>query len=117
MLIRVQNQKEAVRRNAAGGEGELHCRYAIPKGEGPKGSCFTMAGMMELSVGASVGLHPHENDEECYVILSGRGIFEDDDGSRHAVEPGDVMLTMRGQKHSLVNTGVEPLRFFAVIAE
>lgn len=116
MLIRVQNQKNAVRKNPAGGEGELRCLYAIPKGEGPKGSRFTMAGMMELAVGSSVGLHSHENDEECYVILSGRGVFEDDDGSRHSVEPGDVMLTMRGQKHALLNTGVDPLRFLAVIA-
>lgn len=117
MLFKEAEQKPMVRREIFGGSGEAQCLYAIPKGEGPAGSCFKMAGRMTLDAGASIGLHTHEADEEVYVILSGKGVYTDDDGSRHEVGPGDITLTMRGQRHRLEASQEGPLTLLAVIAE
>ena len=56
-------------------------------------------------------------DEEVYVILSGKGAYTDDDGSRHEVGPSDITLTMRGQRHRLEASQEGPLTLLAVIAE
>ncbi len=117
MLFKTSEQKPMVRREIQGGIGEAQCLFAIPRGEGPAESRFKMVGKMALEPGASIGLHSHNTDEEIYVILSGKGIYTDDDGSEHEVGPGDVTLTMRGQRHALAVSQDGPLTMMALIAE
>ncbi|RRD66162.1 cupin domain-containing protein [Fretibacterium sp. OH1220_COT-178] len=117
VLFKKAEQKRLVRREIQGGKGEAHCLYAISKGEGPEKSRFKMAATMTLDPGASIGIHTHETDEEIYVILSGKGMYTDDDGSRSEVGPGDITLTMRGQKHGLEVSNDGPLTLLAFIAE
>ena len=116
-LRETTEQKAAIRREIQGGVGEARCLLAIPRGEGPAESCFKMVSRMTLEAGSSIGLHTHETDEEIYIVLSGRGIYTDDDGSRREVGPGDVSLTMRGQRHGLEVSQEGPLTLMAVIAE
>ena len=115
MLFKVEGQKHAVRKEVFGGKGDLDCLYAIPKNEGPEESRFRMVGQMTLPSGGSIGIHTHEGDEEIYIILSGKGLYTDDDGRRQEVGPGDVTLTMKGQKHALEAVD-GPLTLLAVIA-
>jgi len=56
-----------------------------------------------LPPGTSIGLHKHENDQELYVILEGRGVTELD-GERTAVKKGDVLLNSPFGSHALYNT-------------
>jgi mannose-6-phosphate isomerase-like protein (cupin superfamily) len=62
----------------------------------------------ELEPGASIGVHRHGENEEVYVVLSGRGLMMVN-GERRAVGPGDVILNKPGWEHGLENTSAEPL--------
>jgi mannose-6-phosphate isomerase-like protein (cupin superfamily) len=63
--------------------------------------------------GSTVGIHTHEEDEELYVIIDGRGIVNVD-GDRFEVEPGDVILNPSHGTHELRNEGTEPIRMVVV---
>jgi len=65
----------------------------------------------ELEVGASIGVHPHGQNEEVYVVLSGRGVMTVT-GASQPVGPGDVILNKPGWSHGLENTAGEPLQLF-----
>ena len=62
-----------------------------------------------------MGDHLHAGNEEIYWILSGAGVFRDDEVEVPA-KTGDMLLTMQGHRHGLLNTGTKPLVFLAVVA-
>ena len=70
---------------------------------------------LTLPVGASIGYHVHESEEEFYYILSGKGEMNDN-GTPVSLQAGDATVTLSGQGHALRNTGTEPLEVLAVIA-
>ena len=71
---------------------------------------------IELPPGSYVGWHQHVDDTEPYFILSGEGIFTDNDKSKTKVGPGDVCVIESGQYHSLENASdTEDLVFMALI--
>jgi mannose-6-phosphate isomerase-like protein (cupin superfamily) len=57
----------------------------------------------ELKPGTSIGYHTHENNEEVYVILEGRGIMTIN-GQTHEVRAGDVILNKPYGSHGLENS-------------
>jgi uncharacterized cupin superfamily protein len=59
-------------------------------------------------------LHRHDGDEEVFIVVSGRGEVHTEDG-RVPIRAGDVLgFPPRYQvAHAVVNTGDEPLRYFA----
>ncbi len=64
--------------------------------------------------GAGIGSHPHEKEDEVYIITRGTGIL--DDGSTETrVDAGDAVLTGKGESHAIRNDGSEDLEFIAVI--
>ncbi len=67
-----------------------------------------------LPVGASIGRHVHEDEEEFFYFLSGEGSF-DDNGVTIPVKAGDATVTRSGEAHALRNTGAGPLELVAVI--
>lgn len=69
-------------------------------------------GMTTIHPGASIGVHPHEDNEEIYLILAGQGIATID-GRETRVRPGDVMVNHPGCSHGLRNDMQEELRIFA----
>ena len=69
-------------------------------------------GMTIIPPGASIGDHPHGNEEEVYAIMAGEGIATLD-GRQRRVRPGDVMLNVPGGTHGLENDGTEDLVIFA----
>jgi len=68
-----------------------------------------------LAPGVSIGVHGHDDSEEYYFILAGRGVMTLD-GVRHEVGPGDVAAVYPGGSHGLENTGGEDLRIVVVCA-
>jgi oxalate decarboxylase/phosphoglucose isomerase-like protein (cupin superfamily) len=66
-----------------------------------------------LKPGVSIGVHRHDNNEEYYYILSGKGIMTLD-GERHEVGPGDITAVLPGGSHGLENTGTTDMRIVVV---
>ena len=98
----------------AGGRGLARVNHIVPAeelyGHG------RMYAKVELLPGSSVGWHRHEGETEPYYILSGKGVFVDDDGSRTEVGEGDVCTILPGQCHAIVNSSeTENLVFMALI--
>ncbi|MDR3264914.1 MAG: cupin domain-containing protein [Synergistaceae bacterium] len=102
---------------ARGGDGSMECLFAFQMGKAPEGSAFQVLARQTLMPGSSVGYHQHPENEELYVILSGKGTFHDEGNISKPVGPGDMTLTLKGQSHGLANTGTEPLVFLAAIAQ
>ena len=63
--------------------------------------------------GSTIGVHKHEEDEELYVIIDGRGIMNVD-GVRFEVQAGDVILNPSHGTHEMHNEGIEPIRMVVV---
>lgn len=67
-----------------------------------------------LEKGCSMGVHQHKGDGEIYYILSGHGLYTDND-TTYEVKPGDAMFCPNGSRHGLENTGEEDLVFMGLI--
>lgn len=65
--------------------------------------------------GATIGYHPHGQDEEMYVILSGRAIMTVN-GERREVRAGDAILNKPGWSHGLENPFAEPVCLLVYLA-
>lgn len=63
-----------------------------------------------LPPGAETEEHHHPRAEEMYYVLRGRGLMTLE-GERREVEPGDGILIPPGTRHTIRNTGQEPLVF------
>jgi mannose-6-phosphate isomerase-like protein (cupin superfamily) len=78
-------------------------------------SSITQCSLAEeiLPPGCSVTPHHHGILEEIYYIASGRGLMTVGQDSRE-VGAGDAVYIPRGHRHSLKNTGSEPIKVLLV---
>ena len=70
--------------------------------------------MMHMLPDCKLGIHPHDGETEVFYIVSGHGIYTDDD-KEIEVGPGDVTITGTGHSHALENKGSEELVYAALI--
>ncbi len=70
--------------------------------------------LAELKPGEEVELHRHDGECEYYYLLSGKGVYNDNN-KETAVYPGTVTFTPSGSSHGIRNTGEEMLTFIALI--
>ena len=77
------------------------------------GNCRLFA-KITLEPGASIGYHPHEEEEEVYYILSGVATINTN-GETQTVYPGEATYAGNGDGHSIANDGQEPLELLAVV--
>ncbi len=68
-----------------------------------------------LPPGASIGEHPHDDTEELYYIVSGRGTMILD-GKEYAAGPGDIAICSPGHSHGIVNSGETDLNLIVLAA-
>lgn len=61
-----------------------------------------------LPPGRAVTPHHHREIEEIYYIVSGYGLMTVGDETRE-VEAGDAVYVPRGHRHTLENTGLQPI--------
>ena len=101
---------------AGGGVGILYGKYAFTRDQPPEVNPVREIGWLTLKPGDAIGFHKHEVNEDVYIIISGTGVFTNDDGSKHEVSAGDITIARLGQSHALENTGSEELRIISVIA-
>jgi mannose-6-phosphate isomerase-like protein (cupin superfamily) len=66
-----------------------------------------------LPPGCAVALHHHREIEEIYYVVSGRGLMTVGDETRE-VDAGDAVYVPRNHRHSLRNTGSEPIKLILV---
>jgi mannose-6-phosphate isomerase-like protein (cupin superfamily) len=66
-----------------------------------------------LPPGHAVTPHHHRQIEEIYYIVEGRGVMTVGDEQRE-VAAGDAVYVPRGQRHTLSNTGAEPIKLLLV---
>ena len=66
-----------------------------------------------LLPGQSVTPHHHREIEEVYYVIEGYGVMTVGDEQRE-VAAGDAVFIPRGHRHTLANTGSEPIRLLLV---
>jgi mannose-6-phosphate isomerase-like protein (cupin superfamily) len=78
-------------------------------------SAITQCSLAEetLPPGCAVTPHHHREIEEIYYVISGRGLMTVGDETRE-VSAGDAIYVPRDHRHSLRNTGSEPIRLVLV---
>lgn len=104
------------REKVAGGEGTLYGKFSFTRNDAKPDQAIKEIGWMTLQPGASIGMHKHDNNEDTYIIVSGKGVFVDTAGKESPVAAGDITIARKGEAHALRNTGTEPLVFLDVIA-
>jgi mannose-6-phosphate isomerase-like protein (cupin superfamily) len=78
-------------------------------------SAITQCSLAEeiLLPGQTVTPHRHREIEEVYYIIEGRGVMTVGDEQRE-VAAGDAIFIPRGNRHTLANTGTEPIKLLLV---
>lgn len=115
MYAKYEDLKAQRRDSFKGGSGGGWSRFLVAPDSGVPGSHFRMIAENTLDKGAEIGYHVHEDDDELFVIIEGRGLYSEN-GEELAVGPGDMLLLTRSNSHGLKNVGDGPLRLLAVIA-
>ncbi len=111
----LKNKDEGTRVEKLGGSGKgagMRFPIDIPDGDG----AFVMTTRLDLEPGASIGYHLHGDNEEVYFIMSGEGLYCEDN-ENFKVKAGDIMLCRKGHSHGIENTGAETLVIGAAIAK
>ena len=120
LLKQVYKKEELItldKQNVAGGNGTLHGKFAFTRDMATEEDAIKEIGWMTLNKGESVGVHPHKNNEDTYIIVSGEGVFTDGSGKETVVKAGDVTIARPNQSHGLRNEKDEPLVFLDIIAQ
>lgn len=99
------------------GKGTLYGLFAFRREQATDNQAIKEIGLMTLKPGESIGLHKHADNEDTYIILSGRGLFTDGEGNEYIVGPNTVTIATPGESHALENTGTEDLIFIDLIAQ
>ncbi len=112
MIRNKKEMKKDVRENMRNGNGAVTITHLFTKDE--LKSNTRLCAKLTLPPGASIGFHNHENEEEVFYIINGRGKV-DDNGIIKEVNVGDAILTGGGAGHSIECISEEPLEIMAVI--
>ena len=111
MIFRRNEMEEEKKVAMRGGSGT--CLMTYLGGRNLQKHCRLFSELV-IPPGASIGEHEHSAETEYYLILEGEGIVVDD-GVPTKVNPGDVVATTGGAKHSIEAVGASALRLVAVI--
>lgn len=112
MIKRADEMLSELRENVRGGKGTVEFVHIFDRQE-LKGQARIVARLI-LNPGCSIGKHPHENEEEIYYMMKGKGQI-DDNGDVRELCAGDVAITGGGGYHSIINNSDEILEIFAVV--
>ncbi len=112
MIKRANEMVKEIKEQMRGGKGSVEILH-IFKQEELKGKARLCA-RITIAPGSSIGLHQHDNEEEIFYIINGKGLVNDN-GSISEVGAGDSIITGNGASHSIENTGDGPLEMMAVI--
>ncbi len=112
MIRKAEQMAYEIKESLRGGNGCVKLTTLLSPGE-YQGKA-RMVARITIGPGCSIGPHVHEGEEEIFYILSGAADF-DDNGTVQRLNPGDVCLTVGGERHSIANAGSETLELLATI--
>lgn len=114
MILRVKDLEGRKQEKPRDGRGLLESfPYEILNGMSGEIKMFSI---MNLHKDSMVGYHQHESDNEIYLVLDGTAVINDN-GNEDILNPGDMLVTMRGESHSIENKSDTTLVFLAIIIE
>ena len=109
----VRKAKIKVVEGLKGGVGKLEMHHILePEELNGHGRLYALVRMEPHS---SIGYHEHMGETEPYYVLSGHGIFIDNDKNRIPVGPDDVCLIECGQGPGFENDSEEELVMMALV--
>ena len=112
MVRKASERRKFEMKNAQGGMETIFPTVII------EGDEFTDAGrlfnVVTFPPKSSIGYHVHTGETETYMVLSGKGKYNDN-GTEVIVEAGDVTFCSSGEGHGLENIGDEDLVVVALI--
>lgn len=112
MIRKPAEMQTEARERMRGGTGTVTIRHAFTKDD-MKAACRLCA-TLTIPPGAGIGTHEHATEDEVYFVIRGSGLL-DDGHTRRRIEPGDAILTGRGESHAVLNDGTVDLEIVAVI--
>lgn len=99
-------------KNRCGGKGTMHIERLLPP-EILK-EHVKMYAKVTIDINSSLGYHEHVDDGECYYILQGTALYNDN-GEEKVLTSGACTFTPAGSGHGIENIGEEALVFMALI--
>lgn len=108
----MQQRTVEIVKNKAGGKGTIQIERLM--NEGQLGDKAKMYAKVTIDPHSSIGVHEHSEDTESYYILSGCGIYTDNDQT-YPIKAGDLLFCDVNHCHGLENPTDEPLIFMALI--
>lgn len=112
MLKEATTLQTVKKEKAQGGEGHVFMKPLLNEEE-LNGKCGLFS-QVTIPVGCSLGYHEHHGESETYYILSGEGMYQDNE-KEYLVKAGDVTFTPSGSGHGLKNCADKDLVFMALI--
>lgn len=112
MTNRKNEMKSEIRTSLRGGNGDVELLHLF--GAEDLSGKAKMCARLTLAPGCSIGEHAHSEDGELYIIISGKGMVNDN-GTMHEVLPGDAVWTADGEYHSITNHTDENLELYAIV--
>lgn len=112
MIIRGKDVEAKRVENPRGGRGSLlNMGYsAMSEFSGN----INMFSVVNLKPDSLIGFHKHEDDMEIYFMLDGTGVVNDN-GVEDLLYAGDLLITKKGESHSIENKSGTDVTFLAMI--
>ena len=106
MLIDFNNMDSAMIPNMNGGDGSVVAKMTVNE--------IGRFIFCRIPVGASIGKHLQNTNDDINYVISGTGIAVCD-GKEEALVPGVCHICPKGSEHSIINTGTEDLVIFTTV--
>ena len=114
MILRVKDLEGRKLERPRGGRGFMESfPYNILDGMSGEIKMFSI---INLHSDSMVGYHQHESDNEIYLMLDGCAVVNDN-GKEDLLNPGDMLVTTKGESHSIENKSDTTIVFLAIIIE
>ncbi|MDD3885236.1 MAG: cupin domain-containing protein [Victivallaceae bacterium] len=114
MIRKAGEYRKEVRNEMRGGKGSIKVEHYWEPGTEMR-SKNRMFAKLTIEPGCSIGPHPHDSEDEIFVILSGTAEVNDN-GEAVKLTAGDSMLTGNGDFHAIRNIGDDTLEVLAVVS-
>jgi len=98
--------------DAHGGSGQR--QLIFQKSEPFVSSCFEAMTKGFLPAGSSYEWHTHDGIDELFIVVSGIGFIEYENGVRFDFQEGDVLYSPADLSHRIQNTGETTSEFFFI---
>jgi len=115
MFKESKQMRNEIVKNSRGGKGDVQVIHLFEQNE-LKSKSIKLCASIVINPGVTVGLHSHDEDEELYIFLKGKGTFLEN-GEKKVMLPGMVSSTGYGESHGIENHTDEPLEYIAIVIQ